>query len=145
MSLVSAWLGIDAACSSIPQHDYSVTLAPSKYMLTYSYGVNRPYAQFDHDVVLKFICPSPPQTFRMYVYEKPVGDSATDPILSVEGYLAACGSAGTYLGTPYWFDMAFFTVRWFGSYNILPRWIHLMNYKTNVGSIGLLNTGIVPV
>ena len=144
MSVETAWWGIDAACSSTPQHDYAVTLPPARYHLTYAFGVNRPYWQFTNEVVLEFDCPSPPQTFRMYVHEKPVGGSNTDPILSVEGYLSACGSAGTYLGTPLWFEMAFFTVRWAGSYNILPRWIHIMNYKTNTGSIGLLNAGVIP-
>lgn len=144
MSLASAWAGIEAGCVHIPQQGYFATEPLARYQLTYAYGVNRSWYRFGEDVTLVFDCPSPPHTFRAYFYEKPIGMSSTDPILSIEGYLAACGSSGTYLGTSLWFTMAFFTLRWFGSYNILPRWVHLMNYDTNAGSIGLKIPSAIP-
>jgi hypothetical protein len=137
MSLASAWAGIEAGCVSIPQHGYFATEPDAKYQLTYAYGVNRSFWRFQDDVRLVFNCPSPPHTFRCYFHEKPPGESNTDPILSIEGYLAACGSPGTYLGTSLWFTMAFMTIKFAGGLTISPNWIHLMNYKTNSGSIGL--------
>lgn len=141
MSLASGWDAIQAGCISVPQHGYFHTEPLAKYRVTYGYGVNRAYWQFDHDVTLVFDCPSPPHTFRTYFHEKTTGGSSTDPILSVEGYLAVCGSPGSSLDTSKWFTMAILTLTWRFGATIVPDWVHLMNYGSSSGSIGLVRLG----
>lgn len=137
MSLASAWDGIEAGCVSIPQQGYFATEPLARYQLTYWHGVNRSWYRFPEPLTLVFNCPSPPHTFRAYFHEKPPGESSLDPILSIEGYLAACGSPGTYLGTSRWFTMAYILLTWKYGDVLSPLWVHLMNLNTNAGSIGL--------
>lgn len=142
MSLSSAWAGIQAGCVSVPQQGYFSQEPDARYQLSYVWGVNRSFWRFDYDVRLLFDCPSPPHTFRAYFSEKPPGGSDLDPILTIQGFLAVCGSPGTALGTSQWFTMATLEVRWSPSQVIAPDWVHLQNYKTNVGSIGLVRAGV---
>jgi hypothetical protein len=137
MSLVSAWDGINAGCVAVPQHGYNSVEPDQRYMLTYSHGANRTFYRFPEPVRLVFTCPSPPHTFGAYFHEKPPGESSLDPILSIFGYLSACGSPGTWLGTSLWFDMAYILLTWKDGSVYSPRWVHLMNLNTSVGSIGI--------
>lgn len=142
MSLASAWDGIQAGCVAVPQQGYSAQEPSARYQLSYAYGVNRSYWRFDYDVLLRFDCPSPPHTFRAYWSEKPPAGSSLDPVLIVQGFLAVCGSPGLALGTSRWFTMATLTLHWAAAAVISPDWVHIMDYGTNEGSIGLVRSGV---
>jgi len=142
MSLSSAYAAIAAGCSAIPQHGYSAEEPLNKYQLTIGQGINRPYWQFDYPVRLVFDCTAPPAIIRMYFHDKSDGESSTDPILTIGGFMAACASPGLALGTSDWFTMASLAYRWFGSHDQVPDWMHFMNYKTGAGSFGLVRSGV---
>lgn len=142
MSLASVYDTVQAGCASIPQTGYVGTEPLARYQFTLGEGVNRPYWQFTYPVRLRFSCESPPATFGFYFYEKPDGESSTDPLFVCGGYMAACASPGTALGTSRWFTMVTLGIQWRGGPSGSVDWIHLMDYKTGVGSVGLVRLGV---
>jgi hypothetical protein len=142
VSLFSAYTGIVVGCAAIPQHGYFASEPKADYMVTWFDGVNRMFFSWSEGAYLEFDCPSPPALFQAHFLDKLPGGSYTDPLLDVTGYLAACASPGSALGTSNWIVMATLAVQFFHAPVIFPHWIHFMNYGSNAGSFGLVKSGV---
>src|SRR5688572_29210527 len=142
MSLASVYDACAAGCVSTPQHGYVGIEPPNRYSVTIGSGVNRPYFQFNELVTLDFNCTSPPAKFTFDVYERPVGESATDPIFHLDSFLLTCDSPGFALNTSRWFRVLFVSCHFFGAVSFTTDWIHINNLHSPLGSIGLIRAGI---
>jgi|SRR4029450_11644337 len=142
MSLSSVYAGIAAGCVAVPQHGFFSTEPAGKFAISWQTGNLRGFYAWTDDVVFDWICPSPPAVVSVKVYEKPPAGSATDPIFEFGCYLTSCASPGFALGTSDWFTCVFPAYHFYGAADRVPDWVHFSNYKSAVGSIGLVRSGV---
>ena len=136
MSLDAMWAGTQAGCAAAPQHGYFSVEPPAAYRVVYSLGGTRHSFSFFRPVIVEFDNSSPPQRVRMIFNDKPVGESSTDPIASVEAYLGVCGSMGFGLGSSHWFGCAVLALLKGSQGYVVPDWVHVQYYGDNAQSVG---------
>lgn len=138
MSLHQVIVDLLASCVHVPQYSVLDSFPPALYRVTMSLGANRPYWTNLVEMELIFDCPSPPATFKANFYERRSTGASTDPIASVEGFLATCAQPSPGLGTSDWLWMATLTARFANGAALNPEWVHIMHYTTASDSIGVI-------
>lgn len=144
MTLASAYAGIVAGCVSVPQHGYFAFEPLARYQVTFVRPGQRVFYRFNYDVQIEWDCPSPPAQIRITMREKPSETVNTDPIWHCDAFLTSCSSPGTALGTSLWFTCVSLNCNFRGNPLFFANWIHIQNWKTNVGSIGLVTPASWP-
>jgi len=144
MTLQSSVAAIIAGCVHVPQLPYFQTDPADGYQLKVVYGVNKLFWRTWNDLVLDWVCPSPPAVVIMRFYEHFDAPPSTDPLIEISGYLATCAQPAPGLGTSAWLWMA--TLNYFttGQLKVSPLYIHVQYKNTNVGSIGLIRYPTTP-
>jgi len=143
MSLASDWDAVAASCVHIPQFSVHTEYPDDFYQVSVVYSVNSAFWRTLFPVQLVMDAPSPPSRFFLDFYERKDTLPSTDPILHLGGFIASCSSPGLHLGTSRWFIMATLGVQFANNAGLVPDYIHIQNYKTNSGSIGLVRTGVL--
>lgn len=138
MSLASLFDATLSGCVADPQNGVTATLPPALYQLKIWHGGVRTFYRFNFPVTLVWDAPSPPAAVRWRFYERPELDNPTDPILTVNCFLVTCETPGTFKGTSRWFWAYDFTYHFAGIPPTALQNIHLQEYKTNVGSVGIV-------
>ena len=128
-----------AGCSHIPQYGLDVVDSPARYQVKIWHDNKRTFYRFNYPVFIYWQCPSPPAIVRLFFLEHPDLEPDTDPILTVDCFLATCASPGLFKGTSRWFWTVSLAAHWAGHSDALITAIHIQNWKTNVGSVGLVN------
>lgn len=125
-----------ASCVHVPQYPVHEFIYNQRFQMKTVRGVNKVFWREFNNVTLEFDCPSPPAIVVCRCYENYSLMPSTDPIFEVAGYLATCAAPTPGLGTALWFWMATLGISWGGKPHVPVDYIHLQNYKSNVGSIG---------
>lgn len=133
-----------AGCVSVPQHGFEHTDDFARYQVKIWHGGAATFYRFNYPVMVHWECPSPPAIVRLFFLERPDLEPDTDPILEVNCFLATCATAGFYKGTSRWFWTVNLAASWAGHAPAPIDAIHIQNYKTNAGSIGLVNYPLAP-
>jgi hypothetical protein len=144
MTLAGNFDAVIAGCAHVPQYGINVIDSPALYQVKIWHRNIQTFYRFNYPVVVHWECPSPPAVVRLFFLERPDLEPNTDPILTVDCFLATCASPGTYKGTSRWFWTVFLSAHWAGHPDALITAIHVQNWKTNVDSIGFVNYPDVP-
>lgn len=144
MSLQSSVDAIMANCVHVPQLPYFHTEPEAAYQVRVVYGVNKLFYRSWSDLVLDWVCPSPPHTVGMRFYEHFDAPPSTDPLIEIQGFVATCAQPAPGLGTSDWIWMATLNYYTTGVLRVSPLYIHIQYKNTNVGSIGLIRYPTTP-
>jgi len=145
VSLAGHYDTLHAGCLSFPQSGIVLVDEPRQYQIKIWEGGRQTFYRFNYPVSLFWDCPQPPAQVKLYFLERPDLEPDTDPLLSIEAFLPVCDSPGLYKGTSRWFWSYDIYFKWAGNAARIAQTIHIQEYKTNVGSIGITRYPLPPV